>query len=60
VTLRRTFYDTAAAAAVIEASGYPGAAGWAAEYVTEHHPDSAALEAFAAIARQQAAEGSAG
>ena len=60
VTLRRTLYDTAAAAAVIEASGYPGAAGWAAEYVTRHHPDSAALEAFTAIARQQAAGSSPG
>jgi predicted phosphodiesterase len=60
VTLRRTLYDTAAAAALIEASAYPGAAGWAAEYVTQHHPDSAALEAFTSIARQQAAGGSAG
>jgi hypothetical protein len=60
VTLRRTLYDTAAAAAVIEASPYPGAAGWAAEYVTQHHPDSAALEAFTPIARQQAAESSPG
>jgi predicted phosphodiesterase len=55
ISLRRTHYDTAAAAAVIAASSYPGAAGWAAEYVTQHHPDSAALEAFTPIARQQAA-----
>jgi hypothetical protein len=55
ISLRRTHYDTAAAAAVIAASSYPGAADWAAEYVTQHHPDSAALEAFTPIARQQAA-----
>ena len=56
VTLRRTHYDTAAAAELIAASAFPGAADWAAEYVSQHHPDSAALEAFTQIAQQQAAE----
>jgi predicted phosphodiesterase len=57
VSLRRTQYDTTAAAASIAASPYPGAAEWAAEYVTQHHPDRAALEAFTPIAREQAAGG---
>jgi putative phosphoesterase len=55
VTLRRTHYDLPAAVAAISASPMPGAADWAAEYVAQHHPDTAALEAFTAIARQQAA-----
>jgi predicted phosphodiesterase len=59
VSLRRTEYDTAAAVAAITASRAPGAADWAAEYVAQHHPDSAALEAFTAIARRQAAGGQA-
>jgi putative phosphoesterase len=54
VTLRRTKYDVQAAARVIAASGYPDAAGWAAEYVLEHHSDVAALEAFTEIARGRA------
>jgi predicted phosphodiesterase len=60
VMLRRTHYDTAAAAELIAASAFPGGADWAAEYVIQHHPDSAALEAFTQIARQQAAEDGAG
>jgi putative phosphoesterase len=59
VSLRRTEYDTAAAVAAIIASPFPGAADWAAEYVAQHHPDSAALEAFTAIARRQAGGGQA-
>jgi predicted phosphodiesterase len=55
VTLRRTRYDLPAAVAAISASPMPGAAEWAAEYVAQHHPDTAALEAFTQIARQQAA-----
>jgi predicted phosphodiesterase len=60
VTLRRTHYDTAAAAAVIAAGSFPGAAAWAAEYVIQQHPDHAALAAFSQIAQQQAAGGAAG
>jgi predicted phosphodiesterase len=56
VSLRRTRYDTEAAAAVIRASGFEGAAGWAAEYVARQHSDTAALEAFTEIALAQAAE----
>jgi putative phosphoesterase len=54
VTLRRTEYDTRSAASVIAASGYPDAGGWAAEYVLRHYSDTEALEAFTAIAREQA------
>ena len=46
VTLRRTHYDTAAAAALIGASRYPGAQQWAADYVLNHASDTEALEAF--------------
>jgi predicted phosphodiesterase len=53
VTVRTTRYDTAAAAEVISASDYPDAAGWAAEYVLQHHSDSEALEAFTQIAAEQ-------
>jgi predicted phosphodiesterase len=60
VSLRQTHYDTAAAAAVIAAGHFPGAAAWAAEYVIRQHPDRAALEAFTQIAQQQAAEHDAG
>jgi predicted phosphodiesterase len=55
VTLRRTGYDAAAAAAVISASAYPGAAEWAAEYVTRHYSADEALAAFTETAREQAA-----
>jgi putative phosphoesterase len=51
--LRRTHYDTAAAAGVITASRYPGAAEWAHEYVLQHYSDTEALAAFTEIARQQ-------
>ena len=56
VTLRQTSYDADAAAAVIGASGYPDGAAWAREYVTNHYPAQDALEAFTAIAREQAAQ----
>ena len=36
IWLRRTCYDTAAAAEVITASGYPDGAEWAREYVLHH------------------------
>jgi predicted phosphodiesterase len=55
VTLRNTRYDTADAARLIGASGYPDAVGWAAEYVRQHYSDTEALEAFTQIARDQAA-----
>ena len=51
--LRRTHYNTAAAAGVITASRYPGAAEWAHEYVLQHYSDTEALAAFTEIARQQ-------
>lgn len=54
VTLRRTQYDTEAAARVIGASRYPSAEDWAREYVLSHYPADEALEAFTAIAREQA------
>jgi predicted phosphodiesterase len=54
VTLRQTSYDTEAAARVIGASGYPDARKWAEEYVLNHYSDAEALEAFTAIARDQA------
>jgi predicted phosphodiesterase len=54
--LRRTRYDTAAAAGVIAASRYPGAAEWANEYVLHHYSDTEALAAFTEIARQQETE----
>lgn len=54
VTLRQTQYDTAAAAAAIEASGLDGARAWAAEYVLQHYSDADALAAFTEIAREQA------
>ena len=40
IWLRRTRYDTAAAAEVIEASGYPDGAAWAREYVLHHYSDT--------------------
>jgi putative phosphoesterase len=58
IWLRRTSYDTAAAAKVIEASRYPDGAAWAREYVLHHYSDTEALTAFTEIARQQ--EGPAG
>jgi predicted phosphodiesterase len=54
VMLRRTSYDAEAAARIIGASRYPGAPQWAAEYVLNHYPADEALEAFTAIARDQA------
>jgi hypothetical protein len=50
----RTHYDTDAAARVIGASRYPDAHKWVAEYVLNHYPDTEALAAFTAIAREQA------
>jgi len=52
-SVRRTEYDTAAAAAVIAASRYPGGGEWAREYVLSHYSDTEALAAFTEIARQQ-------
>jgi predicted phosphodiesterase len=54
VMLRQTSYDAEAAARIIGASRHPGAQQWAAEYVLNHYSDTEALEAFTAIARQQA------
>jgi predicted phosphodiesterase len=54
VTLRQTRYDTEAAARVIGASRHPAAQDWAREYVLNHYPADEALEAFTAIAREQA------
>jgi predicted phosphodiesterase len=55
VTLRQTRYDAEAAGAAIRASRYADAQAWAAEYVLNHYSDTDALEAFTAIAREQAA-----
>ena len=54
VTLRRTRYDTEAAARKIGAGQHPKAHEWAREYVLSHYSDTDALEAFTAIAREQA------
>jgi predicted phosphodiesterase len=54
VMLRRTSYDAESAARIIGASRHPGAQQWAAEYVLNHYSDTEALEAFTAIARDQA------
>jgi predicted phosphodiesterase len=54
VTLRRTLYDTAAAAAVIGADGAEWAAQWAAEFVLAHYSDTEALAEFTRIAGEQA------
>jgi diadenosine tetraphosphatase ApaH/serine/threonine PP2A family protein phosphatase len=54
VTPRQTRYDTEAAAQAIGASGHPDARKWAQEYVLNHYCDTEALEAFTAIARDQA------
>jgi predicted phosphodiesterase len=53
VVLRRTEYDTAAAAAVIAASRHPHGQEWGREYVLSHYSDAEALTAFTDIARQQ-------
>jgi diadenosine tetraphosphatase ApaH/serine/threonine PP2A family protein phosphatase len=53
ISLRRTHYDTAAAAETIAASGHPNGAEWAREYVLHHYSDSEALAAFTEIAGQQ-------
>ena len=53
IWLRRTRYDTAAAAEVIAASGYPGGAAWAREYVLHHYSGTEALTAFTQIAGQR-------
>jgi hypothetical protein len=57
IWLRRTRYDTAAAAEVIAASRYPDGAAWAREYVLHHHSDTEALTAFTQIAHQQKGPG---
>jgi putative phosphoesterase len=54
VSLRRTRYDTEAAARQIGAGQHPQAQEWAREYVLNHYSDTEALEAFTAIAREQA------
>jgi predicted phosphodiesterase len=54
VALRRTRYDTEAAARQIDASQHPQAQEWVRDYVLNHYSDTEALEAFTAIARQQA------
>ena len=54
VTLRRTGYDTEAAARQIGAGQHPQAQEWAREYVLSHYSETEALEAFTAIAREQA------
>jgi predicted phosphodiesterase len=58
VRLRRTLYDTTAAAEVIAASRYPDGAEWAREYVLSHYSDTEALAAFTDIARQQEGQAS--
>ena len=46
VALRRTAYDVEAACARIAASGFPGAAGWAEDYVRTPPSDAEALTVF--------------
>lgn len=47
VTLRRTPFDAhAAAARIVEESGFADAAGWVADYITGIHSDAEALLAF--------------
>jgi predicted phosphodiesterase len=58
VRLRRTGYDTTAAAEVIAASRYPDGGEWAREYVLSHYSDTEALAAFTEIARQQEGQAS--
>jgi predicted phosphodiesterase len=58
VTLRRTGYDTTAAAEAIAASRYPDGGEWAREYVLSHYSDTEALAAFTEIARQQEGQAS--
>ncbi len=58
VMLRRTEYDTTAAAEAIAASQYPDGGEWAREYVLSHYSDTEALAAFTEIARQQEAPAS--
>jgi diadenosine tetraphosphatase ApaH/serine/threonine PP2A family protein phosphatase len=53
VSLRRTEYDTAAAAEMITAGRYPNGSEWAREYVLNHYSDTEALAAFTKIARYQ-------
>jgi putative phosphoesterase len=48
--LRRTPFDTAAAAAAIRASGMPGAEEWAAEYVLAQHSAEEATRVFEEMA----------
>lgn len=57
VVLRRTAYDAHAAAERIAHTGYPGAAGWAEEYVLRPHGDVAALAAFTAIVARDVVPG---
>ncbi|MGH3408073.1 MAG: metallophosphoesterase family protein [Streptosporangiaceae bacterium] len=54
-SLRRTLYDTEAAAGFIAASGDGGAQEWAREYVLSRYSDTEALEAFTQVAREQSA-----
>jgi hypothetical protein len=58
VRLRRTRYDTTAAAEAIAASRYPDGGAWAREYVLSHYSDTEALATFTEIARQQEGQAS--
>ncbi len=57
VVLKRTFYDTSAAAARIYGSGMPGAEAFAAAYVLATPSDADALASFQAIVHAQQASG---
>jgi len=55
VELRRTPYDSAAAAARLAAGPWPRAAWWAETFVLQQASDAEALEVFTQIARDQTA-----
>jgi hypothetical protein len=56
--LRRTEYDTTAAAEMIAVSRYPQGGEWAREYVLSHYSDTEALAAFTEVADQQEGQAS--
>jgi diadenosine tetraphosphatase ApaH/serine/threonine PP2A family protein phosphatase len=58
VMLRRTEYDTTAAAEMIAVSRYPQGGEWAREYVLSHYSDTEALAAFTEVADQQEGQAS--
>jgi predicted phosphodiesterase len=58
VVLRRTGYDTKAAAEMIAASRHPDGEEWAREYVLSHYSDTEALTAFTEMARHQESQAS--